>query len=276
MTEAAEQVDAHYGRPELERLILNGLQAEGKDLNHISADDLAPVDQFHIRGKEATLELARRAGLERNTRVLDVGGGLGGPARTLASELGCLVTVLDLTEEFVRLGRVLTERCGLSDRVSFQHGNAQSMPLEDGAFDAVWTQHACMNIPDKQQLYAEIRRVLRPGGTFATHEILAGPEQPIHFPVPWAPGPEISFLQSAPDARAAIANAGFTEREWVDMSEPSMAWFRERVGPPGAPPTAPPHLGLHLLLGPQAGMIFGNVLRNLEEQRLTVVQGVFQ
>ena len=130
--------------------------------------------------------------------MLDVGGGIGGPARTLA-EAGCSVTVLDLTEEFCRTGAALTERVALGGRVTFRHASALDMPFEDGAFDAAWTHHSSMNIEDKERLYKEIARVVRRGGKLAMHEIMAGPEGPLHFPVPWASVPTISFLR-APDA----------------------------------------------------------------------------
>jgi ubiquinone/menaquinone biosynthesis C-methylase UbiE len=128
-----------------------------------------------------------------------VGGGIGGPARTLAAEFGCTVTVLDLTEAYCRLG----ELTGLSDRVSFRHGSAYDMPLGDGGFDVAWTQHSSMNMEDKERLYAEIRRVLRPGGTLVLHEVVAGPVQPVQFPVPWASDPSISFLRAPEEIRAA-------------------------------------------------------------------------
>ena len=133
------------------------------------------------------MELARLAGITSGIRVLDVCGGLGGPARTLASEFDCAVEVLDLTQDFCRAGGVLTARTGLGGRVSFRHGDALEMPYpDDAAFDPAWTQHSSMNIADKGRLYAEIHRVLRPDGRLAMHEMLAGPVSPIHFPVPWA------------------------------------------------------------------------------------------
>ena len=192
---ADRPVGEHYARGDLAARILEALRAAGKDPDALTTDDLAPIDQLHIRGKEATLELAHRAGLTSGTRVLDIGGGLGGPARTLASEFGCTVEVLDFTEEFCRAGEHLTTRTGLSNQVSFRHGNALEMPYPDARFDVVWTQHSSMNIADKERLYAETQRVLRPGGRLALHEILAGPVSPIHFPVPWARDPDLGSLR---------------------------------------------------------------------------------
>lgn len=271
MSDYVRSVNQHYGRADLLNAILAGLRATGRDPARIAPDDLAAVDQFHIRGREATLELARLAEIAGGTRVLDVGGGLGGPARTLAGEMGCQVTVLDLTEEYCRVGEELTARTGLGRRVVFRHGDALQMPFEDRSFDVAWTQHSSMNIEDKEQLYREIHRVLRPGGRLAMHEILGGTMTPIHFPVPWARDPSVNFLRPAPAVRALIAGSGFKEVAWVDVSGASLQWFRQRVAAM-QPALAPPPLGLHLLLGADFGPMFRNQVRNLEENRIAVVQ----
>jgi SAM-dependent methyltransferase len=206
--------------------------------------------------------------------VLDVGGGLGGPARTLARQPGCRVTVLDLTEEYCRVGADLTRRTGLADRVRFQHGNALALPFPAAAFDVVWTQHSSMNVDDKERLYGEIHRVLRPDGRLALHEVMAGPGGAPRFPVPWAREPALSFLRPPAAIRDLLAGLGLRERAWVDVSAPALAWFRERVAAAQAA-TAPPPLGLHLLLGADAGRMFANMLRNLEEGRIAVIQAVW-
>ncbi len=270
-------VEVHYRRDGLTGAILGALRATDKDPSALTPRDLAPVDQFHARGQEATLELAHLAGLADlgpGLRVLDVGGGLGGPARTLASEFGCSVEVLDLTEEYCRAGEMLTAMTGLGDHVSFTHGNALVMPYPGGSFDVAWTQHTSMNVADKARLYKEIHRVLRPGGRLALHEILAGPASPIHFPVPWARTPSASFLIAPESARALVAAAGFGELAWIDDTTPTLEWFRKRSATIPRTPTQP--LGLHLLLGEDFPRMFHNQLRNLEEGRICVAQGVFE
>jgi SAM-dependent methyltransferase len=270
---SAAAVNQHYGRPDLGAAILAAVRAAGKDPDQLTVDDLAPATEFHSGGQEATLELAARAGLSAGQRVLDVGGGLGGPARTLASAVGCQVTVLDLTEAYCRVGELLTARTGLGDRVSFRHGSALDPPFPPESFDVVWTQHSSMNIADKERLYRAVRRVLRPGGRLALHEVLAGPVQPIHFPVPWARDPALSFLWPAEAVRALLGELGFQEVEWVDVSAAALAWFRQRLA---AARGSPPPLGLHLLLGEDFGAMLGNAARNLEEGRAVVAQGVFE
>jgi MPBQ/MSBQ methyltransferase len=274
---AEPPVNAHYTRPDLEQAILAALRTAGKDLHQLTPDDLAPATEFHVGGKEATVALAQLARLRPGTRVLDIGGGLGGAARTLASEFGCQVRVLDLTEDYCRVGERLTARTGLSERVTFQHGNALAAPFRDGTFDAVWTQHCAMNIADKPRLYTEIHRVLRPGGTFAFQEVMAGAVRPIHFPVPWARAPELSFLAEPGAARAQLAAIGFEAEAWLDVSAPALEAYRQRLaaGSAGGGAANPPPLGLHLLLGDDFGEMTRNQIRNLEEDRIVLIRGVF-
>lgn len=267
-------VSAHYTSGNLEEKVIAGLRAAGKDPDALTLDDLTPVDQFHLGGKPATLQLIERAGFRPGMHVLDVGGGLGGPARTLAVEAGCIVTVLDLSEEFCRVGAMLTARTGLTDAVTFQHGSALAMPFADEEFDAVWTQHATMNIADKERLYEEIHRVLRPGGRLAMHDAMAGPVQPIHFPVPWARDPTISFLRSPEAIRTLLTEIGFRVVEWADERETIVAALQRQVSIMTL--NGPLPLGIQLLVGTEFPTMLKNVGRNLQEDRLTIIQGVFE
>ncbi len=267
-------VAQHYGQNDLIAGISAALQSAGKNLDALTIDDIAPIDQFHTRGKASTLELAQRAGITSGMKVLDVGGGLGGPARMVAAQFGVQVTVLDLTEEFVRAGTWLTEKVGLSDRVTFKHGSALDMPFPDTSFDVVWTQHASMNIADKKTLYAEIYRVLRPGGRFALHDIMAGTVQPVYYPVPWARDPATSHLGVPEEIRALLKATGFREIEWIDETAMAITWFQQRAASAPSPSTAAP--GINLLLGADFAPIMQNQVRNLNEGRVTVFQGVFE
>jgi ubiquinone/menaquinone biosynthesis C-methylase UbiE len=268
-----DALSRHYAPADVRTRLLAALRLAGKDPAALTADDLVPLDQFHVGGRPATAALARLAGVTGGLHVLDVGGGLGGSARTLAATTGCHVTVLDATAAYCAMGDELTRRLGLDARVSFVHAAAPPLPFRDGGFDAVWMQHCAMNVEDKPGLYAEAWRVLRPGGRLALHEIMAGAGGALHFPVPWARDPALSFLESPEVVRGILARLGFEEIAWRDESAASLAWYRQR-GPGQA--SAPPVVGLHLLLGPDFGVMARNLLRNLEEGRLAIVMGVWQ
>jgi ubiquinone/menaquinone biosynthesis C-methylase UbiE len=263
----ARVVSEYWGREGLGQAILDALAAAGKNLDALTVDDLAATDQFHGGGKRATVRLASLAGLSPGMRVLDVGGGLGGPARTLAVEFGCHVTVVDLTESYVRAAGLLTERLGLGDRVSHHVGNALELPFDDGGFDVVWTQNSGMNIADKEQLYAGFQRVMRSGGTLALQEPMAGPVQPPIFPVMWAREPAGSFLRAPAEMRTLVQRAGFEIRVWDDVTA-------ETAGP-GAGAAIPAHSVQRLVMGEALETIIRTGQRNREEGRIVMVQAVF-
>jgi ubiquinone/menaquinone biosynthesis C-methylase UbiE len=261
-------VNQYWGRENLAQTILDALAAAGKDLDALTVDDLAVSDHFHSGGKGATRRLARLAGLSPGMRVLDVGGGLGGPARMLAAEFGCHVTAIDLTESYVRAASMLTERLRLADRVSHHVGNALDLPFDAGAFDVVWTQNSGMNIADKERLYAGLRRVLRGGGLLAFQEPMAGPVEPPIFPLMWARGPAQSFLRAPADMRALIERAGFRPRAWDDITT--------EIAGPSAGAAVPPHSVQRLIMGEALEAITRAGRRNREEGRIVMVQAVFE
>ncbi|KAF0156166.1 MAG: Methyltransferase type 11 [Syntrophaceae bacterium] len=269
-TELNQNIQEHYTRADLGRLILAALEKAGKDINQLTPEDLAPVDEFHIRGRVATLELARAAGIDSKMHVLDVGSGIGGSSRCLAREFGCRVTGIDLTDEYCRVAAMLTERVGLSALVSYQQGDALHLPFPDRTFDVVWTEHVAMNISDKTRLYREMFRVLNPGGTLALYDILAGPSGPVLFPVPWARLPETSFVVTPDELRELLHQAGFRIVDWADTTDVARTRFAslaEKIRKEGLPP-----LGFHVLLGADSEDMAQNQLRNLQEGRIVLAQ----
>ncbi|HUU71280.1 MAG TPA: methyltransferase domain-containing protein [Burkholderiales bacterium] len=268
-------LNTHYGRQGLGDRILSVLNELGKNLDAITNDDLSPVAEFHIGGQAATLELAQLGGMGSGMRVLDVGSGLGGPARTLAQHYGAKITGLDLTEEFCNVATMLTELCGMHDDVSFMHGNALDMPFDDGAFDLVWMQQAGMNIEDKLRLYQEANRVLAAGGRLVFQEVLGGSVTPLHLPVPWAREADLSFLLPPDAIRDLLAKAGFREMIWRDVTAQYLNDYRKAAART-ASPSGPPPLGVQLILGPEAGEMRKNVVRNLDENRIVLVQGALK
>lgn len=267
-----EIIQAHYARGDVGNAILTALVKAGKDVDHLTPEDLAPVDEFHIRGRAATLELARAANVDATKHILDVGSGVGGTSRCLAREFGCRVTGIDLTDEYCRAAAMLSARLGLSDLVDYRQGDATNLPLPDCSFDIVWSEHVAMNISDKARLYREMHRVLKPGGTLAIYDILAGPAGPVLFPVPWARTPESSFLASPDELRKLLEQSGFTVTAWSDTTDAARAWFvslAEKIRKEGMPT-----LGFHLLLGTDFQVMAQNQRRNLEEGRIALAQVV--
>ena len=265
-----EAIKTHYTRTDLGEIILSALERAGKDVNHLTPEDLAPIDEFHIRGRAATLELAQAAGLDSTKCVLDVGSGVGGTSRCLAQQFGCHVTGIDLTEEYCRSAAMLSSRIGLAHLTKFRQGDATQLSFPDQTFDVVWTEHVAMNIPDKTQLYQEMYRVLKPGGTLAIYDVLAGPSGPVLFPVPWARTPDTSFLVQPDELRKLLEETGFTITDWSDTTERARTWFvslAEKIQKEGLP-----SLGFHILMGADFKVMAQNQGRNLQEGRIVLAQ----
>ena len=271
MTDTAS-VQRHYNRVDLADRILEALRQSGADLDALTLDDLGPIDEFHIRGRAATTELAELGALSPDTRVLDVGSGIGGPSRVLAARHGCRVTGIDLVSEYCRVATMLARRACPDRWVRYAQASALDLPFADGTFDVVWTQHASMNIEDKPRLFGELFRVVRPGGQLLLHDIVGGGNGSIHFPVPWARDPAISFLTTAEQVEDGLRTAGFDVRSWHDLTTLSRDWFRKRRARPPGPSTSP--VGLHILLGSEWKTMTGNMEQNLEEGRIGVVRAV--
>lgn len=264
-------IAGYWHRDGLVETVLAALAGAGKDPGRLSIDDLAEVDQFHGGGRSATLRLAELAGLDRPAarprRVLDVGGGLGGPARTLAHRYGCEVVSIDLTESYIEVARRLTELVGIGERVIHQVGDALDLRFDDGSFDLVWTQNSGMNIADKAALYRGFRRVLRPGGRLAFQEPTAGTISPPHYPLMWASDASSSFLRTQAELRASIIDAGFRLAVWHEVTETSTSGS-------SAPP--PDHAVQVLVMGREhLARIRAAQRRNVAEGRIGVVQAVF-
>jgi SAM-dependent methyltransferase len=269
MTDTTTKVREHYSAPGLTDRIKAALAAITPEDQPLTVAQLAPLDQFHTRGILATAELAGAAGLEPATRVLDVGCGIGGPARYLAATFGCNVTGVDLSPGFIDAATYLTARCGLSDRVTFEVGNALHLPFADGAFDTVFLQHVAMNIEDRAALYAEVRRTLAPNGRFATYDLVLRDGEVV-YPAPWARDASTSFLLSEADTREALAQAGFKPVLWRDDTQTALDWFKAAMS--ASPP--PSGLNLAVVMGPDFPAITGNLARNIRENRLGVLSAV--
>ncbi len=260
----------HYSAPGLTERLKSALAVFGPEDSELAPDQLGALDQFHTRGLAATADLARAAGLTDRSAVLDVGSGVGGPARFLAATYGSRVTGIDLSEPFVDAARYLTERTRQGGLVSFVVGSALDLPFGDGSFDAVFLQHVAMNIADRARLYGEIRRVLKQGGRFATYDVVLRGSEP-HYPVPWALTPATSFLLTPDETRTAIEAAGFRAQVWHDDSDTAKSWFaRQRASGPAPSPN------LGTVMGPDFPKLAGNLARNVSEDRLGILSAIFE
>lgn len=270
-----QEINNHYSQTDLSAAILTALQRAGKDVNALTREDIAALDEFHIRGRAATREIGQLADLQPGAEVLDMGCGIGGAARTLMTEFGCRVTGIDLVEEYIQTARILNTRIGFDGQITFEQGNVLEMPFDDESFDIVFSQHITMNIEDKACMVQEVRRVLRPGGRLVLYEICAGTISTPHFPVPWAGDAAINFLVEPQTLRQMLEETGFKTLEWLDVTEQSLKWNKQLVtNMANRHVDGPPPLGLNLLMGATTAEKVRNMMHNMEEDRIRVIQGV--
>jgi ubiquinone/menaquinone biosynthesis C-methylase UbiE len=266
----ADRVASHYSENfELADVIAQNLQSARRDLNKLTTADLATVDEFHIRGRKATLELAAQMNLNADSHVLDIGSGLGGTARTLAETYGCQVTGIDLTQAFCNAATAMSDWVGLGKRVSFKQGDATNLPFDNQKFDAAMTIHVAMNIAAKDKMYMEAHRVVKPGGILAVYDILQGEGGEVLYPVPWARDPSISHLATLDEMKSLLVGAGFTLQDVQDSTEESQSFFERmtaQMAKTGSPPVA-----WRLFLGDDFPAMARNQVRNVTERRIRTV-----
>lgn len=274
MASIEKGVSQHYSAYNVLPHIREGLAATGLDPDHISPADLKAVDEFHIGGAEATAALLDDLDIGADTDVLDIGCGIGGPARTIAQRTGARVTGVDLTPQFVEAARALTRMAGMDGAVRFEVGSAIALPFDDGSFDTALLLHVGMNIPDKAALFREAYRVLRRGGLFAVYDVMKTGEAGVTFPVPWAERAELSALEPPGTYRDGAAKAGFALDRETDRTPLALEFFaRIRAQAQSA---APAPLGLHLLLGPTIGQKMGNMIDALRSGNIAPMQMIFR
>ena len=262
----------HWGSGDVYALILAALAKAGKSTDALTVEDLAPVDHFHARGFPATLDLADRLPVRPEQHILDIGCGLGGPARYFAKRFLCNVTGIDITPAFVEAAKKLTALVGMQDTVTIQQGDGQHLPYPDNAFDGAYTQHVTMNVADRPRFFGEARRVLKPGAFFALTEHGLGPTGNPYYPLPWSMDGNGSYLLSPSQTRLALEVAGFEDVLVEDTGQKYLAAYRRTMEL--AAVGALPPLGIHILLGESAPQKTRNAARNIEEGRTHPIQVV--
>jgi len=263
-------VAAHYARHGLAEAIFAAVKAGGGDPDNLTVEDLAPVDEFHTAGRKATLKALHMTPFRAGMRILDAGSGIGGTARCIASERGCHVTGVDLTPDFAAVARELTARVGLDDLCEFHTGSVLNLPFTDGLFDGAVTFHVAMNIADREKFYAELARVLRPGGTLCVFDVMKGPKPGMLYPVPWAETEMTSFLKSSKETKSLLEDAGFAISAEQNLREFARAFFREMFAK-AQKEGGPPRLGLRILTGLNTEKKFANYAEALDAHQIEPV-----
>lgn len=267
----ADAVASHYAQGNLTTSIKAGLAKAGKTPETASVEDLAPVDEFHIGGRKASLDFIKQLGIKADHHVLDIGCGMGGTARLVAGTVGCRVSGIDLTTEFVETGTELSRWVGLSEHIELRQGSALDMPFADGAFDGAMMLHVGMNIADKARLFAEVARVLRPGATFGVFDVMRIGGGELTYPVPWSSEPATNALAPPDVYRDALATAGFVITAERDRHAFAVEFFdtlSKRIAAEGGPPP----LGLHITMGESAPIKVANMVENIGAGRIAPVE----
>jgi len=265
-------INNHYAAPDLVDRITTGLTKMGKNPETATMDDLALVDEFHVRGPVATAELIKILNPVKNAHILDLGSGLGGPARRLVTEKECHVTGVDLSADYCQTAETLSGWFGLNEKLDFRTGDVTNLSdFADDSFDGAWTIHVAMNIENKAGFYAEVSRVLKAKSRFIVYDIIAADDEPeITFPMPWAAEPENSFLVPEKELTTQIQDAGFEIEQVLDQTALGLAFIQELVKRSQSM-DGPPPLSLGTVLGPIFQQIIPNLLNNIADGKLRIV-----
>lgn len=267
-----QTVARHYARGSLEREIFDALAAAGKNLNHLVPADLSPVDEFHIGGRQATVDFATELGFKPGMLLLDIGAGLGGASRHFAYEHNCRVTGIDITADYVHLAKTLARHAGLESEVAYLHASALDLPFAPASFDGAYMLHTGMNIREKSRLFQQVRRVLKPGALFGIYDVmLETGDAALSFPLPWAATPGASFVETPATYRRLLEGAGFALRNERNRRAFAVDFFRQ-LRARAAQAGEPPRLGLNLLMGESAPQKIANMIDNLERGLIAPVE----
>ncbi len=262
----------HWATGDIYARIVAAVAQTSKSLDALTVQDLAPVDHFHARGFPATVELGDRLPIHANHHLLDIGCGLGGPARYFAQRFHCRVSGVDITQPFVEAANKLTQLLAMEDLVTIEHGNGHHLPYADSMFDGAYTQHVTMNVADRAQFFAEAYRVLKPGAFFALTEHGLGPIGEPYYPLPWSEDGRGSYLVSPMETRELLEAAGFVDIVAEDTHAKYLAAYQQALDM--AARGALPPLGVHILTGVTGLQKMQNAVRNIEEGRTSPVQVV--
>jgi ubiquinone/menaquinone biosynthesis C-methylase UbiE len=268
-------VSEHYLHGDLLKAIEAAIPKLGKTIDNITIDDLAPVDEFHIGGRQATEHFLSQLNISEQDHILDVGCGLGGASRYVANRYNNQVTGIDLTEEYVDTGNALCAWVKLDQQISLHQASALSMPFQDETFDGAYMMHVGMNIDDKAQLFNEIHRVLRPGASFGVYDVMRNRDGELTYPVPWATEKSTSSLATPDQYRSALENAGFVVTRENNRRDFALDFFK-RLAEKTQSDRGPPPLGLHILMKESTAVKIKNMVKNIAEEYVAPVEIIAQ
>jgi len=272
MSDYKNKINHQYAMPNLIDSIRKTVLKTGNNIETLTSEDISGFDELHVGGQVYSEKLFKNLSLMKNSRVLDCGSGLGGPARLLSKLCQVKVTGIDLTKDFTAIAHKLSSALDMSDLTQFTTGNVLSMPFTDSTFDTVLNQHFCMNIPDKETLYREIGRVLKPDGFLVIHEIFKGEHKSLNFPVPWARDKSISHLISLQKFQSLLKDNKFTEIYCKDISEESLEWYHQ-IKTSGKKPSP---LNQFLIFGKDLKKMVKNMQANISDNKIKIIQAIYK
>ena len=267
----SDSIQNHYFVSNLYNNILDKLKSIDVDLNDLKRTDLSSVDEFHVRGLEVSKELAQHI-TSSNLKVLDVGCGLGGPARMIADEKSCTVTGLDLSQEFIDTAKALSKLVNLDSKTTFLKGDALDLPFEKNSFDVVWTQHVQMNISEKKKFYNEIFRVLKTGGKFLYYDIFKSSDNDINYPMPWASRQDLSHLINISELEKILNSIGFNSLSQKNQTNAGLSSIKQMLS--HIKEFGPPKMGLNVLMGKDTKQKILNAFNHLDQGDLQLWSGI--
>ena len=263
------RVAEHYASKNLFNIIKQGLIKNGVDLDLVSPEDLSAVDEFHIGGIAGTRFVSEKLDLSNTSKVLDIGCGLGGPARFIAETYKSSVTGIDLTPSYIEAGVALNELVGLSGKVNLLTASALEMPFCDNHFDAAYMIHVGMNVANKKQLMSEAFRVTKSNGFFVIYDVMKLKDVDIDYPLPWADKNTESAVELISNYESELVNAGFDIVEKEIKTKFAITFFQNMIE--NIKKNGPSPLGLHLLMGDNTSKKISNIFRQIYEEVLAPV-----
>ena len=266
-----KDVSNHYLHGNLLKAIQEALPKLGKTTDNVTIEDLAPIDEFHIGGRQATENFLSQLNFSEKEHLLDVGCGLGGASRYISNKYNNRVTGIDLTAEYIETGNILSSWLKLDKHVSLHQGSALSMPFDDNLFDGAYMLHVGMNIENKTQLFKEIFRVLKPGASLGVYDVMQNSDGELIYPVPWATNETTSYLVEPSQYKLALNKAGFEvliENNRRDFALEFFKALREKTEANGGPPP----LGLHTLMQESTAIKIKNMIHNITEGYIAPVE----